>query len=336
MTIPSIDILLQGIVGIALREDGMYLLLISYLFYRLTDYEVDITASHLSLLYDCIEQTQWKGWCKNSINDDSFSTLIFSKPSNECDVSELFLLYLMNLVQLNIISMHQSASLPFIDYPLPTCQGILRGLILICTKHSSLLENISFFRYLLFLFYHVYHESLTIIADTAIFTPDENEGDDLLAKGPIQVQDEGLITKEDHIAKNKLDCRGHIIGEADEKQTKQLKKLMLTAWLLCKHSSLGISSLLSLLPDTKFSDCETIPTTEDLSQLDSYLKEEVYQITSTKQWLTSHDILYLVWNLLSSVLTIKHIGGIIYVANAITLILQRLTHIANQSVFIAR
>ena len=40
--------------------------------------------------------------------------------------------------------------------------------------------------------------------------------------------------------------------------------------------------------------------------------------------------------LLSSVLTIKHIGGIIYVANAITLILQRLTHIANQSVFIAR
>ena len=54
MTIPSIDILLQGIVGIALREDGMYLLLISYLFYRLTDYEVDITASHLSLLYDCI------------------------------------------------------------------------------------------------------------------------------------------------------------------------------------------------------------------------------------------------------------------------------------------
>ena len=118
--------------------------------------------------------------------------------------------------------------------------------------------------------------------------------------------------------------------------SKQFKKFMLTAWLLCKHSSWGISSLLSLLPDTKFSDCETIPTTEDLSLLDSYLKEEVYQITSTKQWLTSHDILYLVWNLLSSVLTIKHIGGIIYVANAITLILQRLTHIANQSVFIAR
>lgn len=233
--------------------------------------------------------------------------------------------------------MHASSSVPFIQYPLPTCQGILRGLLLICSNHPSILHRSTFF-HLLYLYYNIYRESLVIVADSSIYsTEEESQGDDvsnLLAKGPIQVEDEGLITEEDHIAKNKLDCRGHIIGEADETQAKHLKKLMLTAWLVCKHSSMGIATLLTLLPDSKFESNTAAIYVEDLGQLTSFLKESSFRVPAYN-WLHNTDILFLLWNMLISVLTIKHIGGIIFVADAITTILQRLSKLSHQNAFIA-
>lgn len=307
---------------------------------RLTDYEVDITASHLLLLFDLIQTTQWKGWM---VDDCPLEPSVIGKSKEECNASELFLLFLLRRIQDNIMLMRTSSTLPFVQYPLPTCQGILRGVLLICSRHPAVIQSASFFAYLMYLYYNMYRESLVVVADSSIYSAEEGEEstaqtDDvsgLLAKGPIQVKDEGLITEEDHIAKNKLDCRGHIIGEVDETQSKHLKKLMLSAWLICKHASLGIATLISLLPDSKFETCTVASYMEDLSQLTSYLKESSFVAPQGKSWFSSNDILFLLWNMMISVLTIKHIGGIIFVANSITIILQRLTKIAGQNAFIA-
>lgn len=287
-----------------------------------------------------IQSTNWDGWLDSNIQCTS-SELLLHKSLQECTMAEQFLLYLLSLLQSDLKTMHSSVDLPFTQYPISSCQGVLRGLLLICTRHPSVLTTSTLFTYFIFLYYNIYRESLVIVADSSIYSSEEEEsagGDDLselLAKGPIQVEDEGLITEEDHIAKNKLDCRGHIIGEADPIQAKHLKKLMLASWLICKHSSQGIATLLSLLPDSRFETCSDAVYIEDLRQLDSYLKKDSFVLSSETCWFSNQDILYLLWNMLISVLTIKHIGGILFVADSITLILQRLTKIALQNAFIA-
>ena len=154
------------------------------------------------------------------------------------------------------------------------------------------------------------------------------------------------ITPADHIAKNKLDCRGHIIGEADPQQTLHLKQLMLTCWLTCKHSSLALAQLVTMLPDSTFengsesgseSGSKSIDTNDannhanliaDLEHVTSFLNASDPQelcLEGSESRLRDRDVVFLVWDLLVSVLTIKHIGGIVFVAEAIAQIVRRLS-----------
>lgn len=153
----------------------------------------------------------------------------------------------------------------------------------------------------------------------------------------VGVGEEGLaahdestaITPADHIAKNKLDCRGHIIGEADPQKTLHLKRLMLTCWLTCKHSALALAQLVTMLPDSAFeSGSESSGLVADLEHVASFLNAADPQnlcLDGSESRLRDSDVVFLVWDLLVSVLTIKHIGGIVFVAEAIALIVRRLS-----------
>ena len=141
------------------------------------------------------------------------------------------------------------------------------------------------------------------------------------------------ITPADHIAKNKLDCRGHIIGEADPQKTLHLKRLMLTCWLTCKHSALALAQLVTMLPDSAFessseSSSESSDLVADLEHVTSFLNASDPQdlcLEGSESRLRDSDVVFLVWDLLVSVLTIKHIGGIVFVAEAIASIVRRLS-----------
>ena len=72
--------------------------------------------------------------------------------------------------------------------------------------------------------------------------------------------------------------------------------------------------------------------------LHSYLSDAVLNesVLGTRTQMDDHDILFLLLDLLTSMLTIKHIGGIVYVADAITRLLIRLGKVNQKNTFIAR
>ena len=152
-------------------------------------------------------------------------------------------------------------------------------------------------------------------------------------KSTTHNEESTTITPADHIAKNKLDCRGHIIGEADPQKTLHLKRLMLTCWLTCKHSALALAQLVTMLPDSAFessseSSSESSDLVADLEHVTSFLNASDPQdlcLEGSESRLRDSDVVFLVWDLLVSVLTIKHIGGIVFVAEAIASIVRRLS-----------
>ena len=170
-------------------------------------------------------------------------------------------------------------------------------------------------------------------------------GEDSMECDGVASEPEGestAITPSEHIAKNKLDCRGHIIGVADRQQTLLLKQLMLTCWLTCKHSSLALAQLVTMLPDSAFeSGSESGSKSIDANDVNNHanLIADLEHVTSflnasdphelclegSESRLRDCDVVFLVWDLLVSVLTIKHIGGIVFVAEAIAQIVRRLS-----------
>ena len=161
---------------------------------------------------------------------------------------------------------------------------------------------------------------------------------ELLSKGPVQVEDSGVISAEDHIAKDKLDCRGHLIGAAGGEEARRLKELMLSCWLICKHASEGMATLFEIAPDSLFAVSTTVVSEADVRGLHSYLEEASLNETvlATRVSVVDSDVLFLLLDLLTSMLTIKHIGGIVYVAEAITRLLIRLGRVNQKNTFVAR
>ena len=161
---------------------------------------------------------------------------------------------------------------------------------------------------------------------------------ELLSKGPVQVEDSGVISAEDHIAKDKLDCRGHLIGAAGGEEARRLKELMLSCWLICKHASEGMATLFEIAPDSLFAASTTVVSEADVRGLHSYLEEASLNETvlATRVSVVDSDVLFLLLDLLTSMLTIKHIGGIVYVAEAITRLLIRLGRVNQKNTFVAR
>lgn len=286
---------------------------------RLTDYEVDISAIHLATYYEMVQLT-------SVVGNGALSTA-----TNDKKATTSLIMQLIDHINQNVYLMHNSSD--FTTYAIPTCQSALRALTLIVTANPSLLEDPSLYRTLLQSCYNIYHETLNVVADSEIFTGDDNTDDpslSLLSKGPIQPSlEEG---DSDSIAKNKLDCRGHIIGESDPQQTERLKRLMLSSWLTCKHSVLFLSTLLTLLDKKCVEQCsEDIPHTIETAR--SYLRGDT--VEESRFLLTTDDILFLVWDLLCSILTIKHIGGIVFVADAITSILKHVTSLGQENPILA-
>ena len=161
---------------------------------------------------------------------------------------------------------------------------------------------------------------------------------ELLSKGPVQVEDSGVISAEDHIAKDKLDCRGHLIGAAGGEEARRLKELMLSCWLICKHASEGMATLFEIAPDSLFAASTMVVSEADVHGLHSYLEEASLNETvlATRVSVVDSDVLFLLLDLLTSMLTIKHIGGIVYVAEAITRLLIRLGRVNQKNTFVAR
>lgn len=161
---------------------------------------------------------------------------------------------------------------------------------------------------------------------------------ELLSKGPVQVEDSGVISAEDHIAKDKLDCRGHLIGAAGGEEARRLKELMLSCWLICKHASEGMATLFEIAPDSLFAASTMVVSEMDVRGLHSYLEEASLSETvlATRASVVDSDVLFLLLDLLTSMLTIKHIGGIVYVAEAITRLLIRLGRVNQKNTFVAR
>ena len=221
----------------------------------------------------------------------------------------------------------------------------------------------------LFFLYHLYKESLSVVADSSICEEDDNDDDagntvddagntvddavddagemneegeavlkELLSKGPVQVEDSGVISAEDHIAKDKLDCRGHLIGAAGGEEARRLKELMLSCWLICKHASEGMATLFEIAPDSLFAASTMVVSETDVRGLHSYLEEASLNETvlATRASVVDSDVLFLLLDLLTSMLTIKHIGGIVYVAEAITRLLIRLGRVNQKNTFVAR
>lgn len=280
------------------------------------------------------------------------------------------MVHLLTVLKNAIASMRASNALSFNQRTPPTCQGVLAAITLLMTHHAAFFCNAP--RVLwssLFYLYHLYKESLSIVADSSICEDDEagddagddacddaldDTGDDtlndacddtgdvvlkeLLSKGPVQVEDSGIISAEDHIAKDKLDCRGHLIGAAGGEEARRLKELMLSCWLICKHASEGMATLFEIMPDSLFAASTAVVGETEVRELHSYLEETTLSETvlTTRANVDDSDVLFLLLDLLTSMLTIKHIGGIVYVADAITRLLIRLGRLNQKNTFIAR
>lgn len=276
------------------------------------------------------------------------------------------MVHLLTVLKNAITAMRASNALSFRQRTPPTCQGVLAAITLLMTHHAAFFCGAS--RVLwssLFYLYHLYKESLSIVADSSICEDDDPDddamsdagddpGDDavddavddtgdavlkeLLSKGPVQVEDSGVISAEDHIAKDKLDCRGHLIGAADGEEARRLKELMLSCWLICKHASEGMATLFEIMPDALFATSTAVVAETEVRGLHSYLEEANLNevVLTTRANVDDSDVLFLLLDLLTSMLTIKHIGGIVYVADAITRLLIRLGRLNQKNTYIAR
>lgn len=279
---------------------------------------------------------------------------------------ERVMVHLVTVLKSAISAMRVSNALPFRQRVPPTCQGVIAALTLLMTHHAAFFCRAT--RVLwscLFFLYHLYKESLSVVADSSICEEDEGDDNDddagntvdnavddagemneegeavlkeLLSKGPVQVEDSGVISAEDHIAKDKLDCRGHLIGAAGGEEARRLKELMLSCWLICKHASEGMATLFEIAPDSLFAASTTVVSEADVRGLHSYLEEASLNETvlATRASVVDSDVLFLLLDLLTSMLTIKHIGGIVYVAEAITRLLIRLGRVNQKNTFVAR
>ena len=279
---------------------------------------------------------------------------------------ERVMVHLVTVLKSAIAAMRVSNALPFRQRVPPTCQGVIAALTLLMTHHAAFFCRAT--RVLwscLFFLYHLYKESLSVVADSSICEEDEGDDNDddagntvdnavddagemneegevvlkeLLSKGPVQVEDSGVISAEDHIAKDKLDCRGHLIGAAGGEEARRLKELMLSCWLICKHASEGMATLFEIAPDSLFAASTTVVSEADVRGLHSYLEEASLNETvlATRASVVDSDVLFLLLDLLTSMLTIKHIGGIVYVAEAITRLLIRLGRVNQKNTFVAR
>lgn len=273
------------------------------------------------------------------------------------------MVHLVTVLKSAIAAMRVSNALPFRQRVPPTCQGVIAALTLLMTHHAAFFCRAT--RVLwscLFFLYHLYKESLSVVADSSICEEDDNDDDagntvddavddagemneegeavlkELLSKGPVQVEDSGVISAEDHIAKDKLDCRGHLIGAAGGEEARRLKELMLSCWLICKHASEGMATLFEIAPDSLFAASTMVVSETDVRGLHSYLEEASLNETvlATRASVVDSDVLFLLLDLLTSMLTIKHIGGIVYVAEAITRLLIRLGRVNQKNTFVAR
>lgn len=279
---------------------------------------------------------------------------------------ERVMVHLVTVLKSAIAAMRVSNALPFRQRVPPTCQGVIAALTLLMTHHAAFFCRAT--RVLwscLFFLYHLYKESLSVVADSSIYKEDEGDDNDddagntvddavddagemneegeavlkeLLSKGPVQVEDSGVISAEDHIAKDKLDCRGHLIGAAGGEEARRLKELMLSCWLICKHASEGMATLFEIAPDSLFAASTMVVSETDVRGLHSYLEEASLNETvlATRASVVDSDVLFLLLDLLTSMLTIKHIGGIVYVAEAITRLLIRLGRVNQKNTFVAR
>lgn len=279
---------------------------------------------------------------------------------------ERVMVHLVTVLKSAIAVMRVSNALPFRQRVPPTCQGVIAALTLLMTHHAAFFCRAT--RVLwscLFFLYHLYKESLSVVADSSICKEDEGDDNDddagntvdnavddagemneegevvlkeLLSKGPVQVEDSGVISAEDHIAKDKLDCRGHLIGAAGGEEARRLKELMLSCWLICKHASEGMATLFEIAPDSLFAASTMVVSETDVRGLHSYLEEASLNETvlATRASVVDSDVLFLLLDLLTSMLTIKHIGGIVYVAEAITRLLIRLGRVNQKNTFVAR
>lgn len=279
---------------------------------------------------------------------------------------ERVMVHLVTVLKSAIAAMRVSNALPFRQRVPPTCQGVIAALTLLMTHHAAFFCRAT--RVLwscLFFLYHLYKESLSVVADSSIYKEDEGDDNDddagntvddavddagemneegeavlkeLLSKGPVQVEDSGVISAEDHIAKDKLDCRGHLIGAAGGEEARRLKELMLSCWLICKHASEGMATLFEIAPDSLFAASTMVVSEMDVRGLHSYLEEASLSETvlATRASVVDSDVLFLLLDLLTSMLTIKHIGGIVYVAEAITRLLIRLGRVNQKNTFVAR
>lgn len=283
---------------------------------------------------------------------------------------ERVMVHLVTVLKSAIAAMRVSNALPFRQRVPPTCQGVIAALTLLMTHHAAFFCRAT--RVLwscLFFLYHLYKESLSVVADSSIYKEDEGDDNDddagntvddagndagneagemneegeavlkeLLSKGPVQVEDSGVISAEDHIAKDKLDCRGHLIGAAGGEEARRLKELMLSCWLICKHASEGMATLFEIAPDSLFAASTMVVSEADMRGLHSYLEEASLNETvlATRASVVDSDVPFLLLDLLTSMLTIKHIGGIVYVAEAITRLLIRLGRVNQKNTFVAR
>lgn len=279
---------------------------------------------------------------------------------------ERVMVHLVTVLKSAVAAMRVSNALPFRQRVPPTCQGVIAALTLLMTHHAAFFCRAT--RVLwscLFFLYHLYKESLSVVADSSIYKEDEGDDNDddagntvddavddagemneegeavlkeLLSKGPVQVEDSGVISAEDHIAKDKLDCRGHLIGAAGGEEARRLKELMLSCWLICKHASEGMATLFEIAPDSLFAASTMVVSEADMRGLHSYLEEASLNETvlATRASVVDSDVLFLLLDLLTSMLTIKHIGGIVYVAEAITRLLIRLGRVNQKNTFVAR
>ena len=283
---------------------------------------------------------------------------------------ERVMVHLVTVLKSAIAAMRVSNALPFRQRVPPTCQGVIAALTLLMTHHAAFFCRAT--RVLwscLFFLYHLYKESLSVVADSSICEEDDNDDDagntvddagntvddavddagemneegeavlkELLSKGPVQVEDSGVISAEDHIAKDKLDCRGHLIGAAGGEEARRLKELMLSCWLICKHASEGMATLFEIAPDSLFAASTMVVSETDVRGLHNYLEEASLNETvlATRASVVDSDVLFLLLDLLTSMLTIKHIGGIVYVAEAITRLLIRLGRVNQKNTFVAR
>ena len=273
------------------------------------------------------------------------------------------MVHLVTKLARDIQAMTESSALPFSQRPQPSCQGAIAAFTMLMKNHPSVFcDAPRVYWSILFYLYRLYKASLSIVADSSIceekgedvgssvyeekgedagssfYEKGEDAMKDLLSKGPIQPEDSGVVTKEDHIAKDKLDCRGHLIGSADAAEAKRLKELMLSCWLICKHASEGIATLFEITPDACFGSNSSVATEQIVTRLHSYLSDAVLdeRLLIKRACVDDHDVLFLLMDLLTSMLTIKHIGGIVYVADAITRLLIRVSKVNQKNTFVAR